>query len=406
MEEQYIDIRNMKQQLEVAIARLKADADISDRNKDLILKFLRDAQIGKTVVGKAKKKIGPSTQSCYIQHLRRLMEFVKHDLDAVTQDDMEQFITALESGEIRSKAPRVRGTELATAGSPLSVRYQVNIKKTIKKFYKWLWGESGRYAEIIEWIDTYCEAKEIPALTEAEVGALLDRAKTPLQRAVIQVLFDGGFRISELLNIRLRHVRLITVDPEHPDGQCFAARVPFSKTTRRTVVLPMQMTSKWLSMWLEEHPARSEIAEDGTITARDVNAQLFPMTDNAVRLLVGRLGRAALGKRVYPHLLRHTSATYWCNRLPYFKFCKRFGWSMTSAMPQRYIDREGIDDLDVARRYMQEMDRRNREQEVRMGGEGLQEVRSRTTNRSAADSSRAAPDPGYWRERLRVRQRL
>ena len=51
------------------------------------------------------------------------------------------------------------------------------------------------------------------------------------------------------------------------------------------------------------------------------------------------------------YLLRHTSATYWANKLPYFKFCKRFGWTMTSNMPQRYIDREGTDELDVANIY-------------------------------------------------------
>ena len=87
---------------------------------------------------------------------------------------------------------------------------------------------------------------------------------------------------------------------------------------------------------------------DGTIEATDMEMQLFPMSDNAVRLLVRRAGRRALGKRVYPHLMRHTSATYWSNRLPYFKFCKRFGWTMTSKMPQRYIDREGVDELEVA----------------------------------------------------------
>ena len=53
----------------------------------------------------------------------------------------------------------------------------------------------------------------------------------------------------------------------------------------------------------------------------------------------------------YPHLLRHASATYWANKLPYFKFCKRFGWTMTSGMPQRYIDRAGVDEMDVAMLY-------------------------------------------------------
>lgn len=57
------------------------------------------------------------------------------------------------------------------------------------------------------------------------------------------------------------------------------------------------------------------------------------------------------GKRIYPDLLRHSSATYWSNKLPWFKLCKRFGWAMTSAMPQRYIDHEGVDEVDVARLY-------------------------------------------------------
>ena len=79
--------------------------------------------------------------------------------------------------------------------------------------------------------------------------------------------------------------------------------------------------------------------------------QLFPMSETATRLMVGRAGRRALGKRVYPHLLRHASATYWSNKLPHFRFCKRFGWTMTSKMPQRYIDREGVDEFEVASIY-------------------------------------------------------
>ncbi len=70
-----------------------------------------------------------------------------------------------------------------------------------------------------------------------------------------------------------------------------------------------------------------------------------------MRLAVSRAGKRALGKRVYPHLLRHTSATYWCNRLSHFRLCKRFGWTMTSQMPQRYIDREGVDELEMASLY-------------------------------------------------------
>ncbi len=52
---------------------------------------------------------------------------------------------------------------------------------------------------------------------------------------------------------------------------------------------------------------------------------------------------------------RHSSATYWCNKLSYFQFCKRFGWTVTSKMPQKYIDREGVDELAVAEKYHEDV---------------------------------------------------
>jgi integrase len=351
MEEQYIDIRNTQQTYENTVRRFKADGAISERNKEILLRFLRDAALGKTILGRAKKRIGPSRLTSYIHQITHLILLAGKDLDQITQEDMERFIEALESDGIRSRQVLLNGRDKASARLPLSNRYKVDIKITIKKFYKWLWGECKSYPAVVEWIETYCPRKEVPALTAAEVERMLDRCTTPRQHALIQVLFDGGVRIGELLNIRLHHVRLRGCDPAAPSTRCFVVRVPFSKTLRRTIALPMQTTTKWLSMWLEVHPAKPVIQPDGTLSCEDITVPLFPMTESAVRVIVARAGRKALGKRVYPHLLRHTSATYWSNKLPYFKFCKRFGWTMTSDMPQRYIDREGVDELEVAEIY-------------------------------------------------------
>ncbi|MCK4873246.1 MAG: site-specific integrase [Phycisphaerales bacterium] len=350
-EEEYIDIKNNKRNLELTLARLRADGRISETNKEIIQQFLRDAALGKTVIGRRKKKISDATLITYILHLYPVMLFLRKDLDKIGQDELERFVEALEGGAVRSRSPRLSGSRVASSGAPLSERYQVNVKKTIKKFYKWLLGSPKEYPPLVSWIDTYVQDKEVAALSEQEIGRMLDRAKTVLQRALIQVLFDGGFRIGELLNIRLKHVRLARFDPREPEKKCFVVRVPFSKTMPRTVALPMPASTKWLTLWLEDHPARAEIADDGSVQARNIDAQLFPTTANAVRLVVGRLGRSVLNQRVYPHLIRHSSATFWANRLPYFKICKRFGWTMTSQMPQRYIDRAGIDELSVARIY-------------------------------------------------------
>ena len=351
MEEEYIDISKAKRYYELGLARLAKDTRISDRNKELVRSFLRDAALGKTVAGKAKKKIGPAGLVGYINHLVTFMLVVKKDLDQMTQPDMEEYVEALENDLVRSRARRVVGGRLGEAGAPYTTRYKVDNKVTIRKFYKWLWGENKRYPTIVEWFDTYAKDTEISALTEAEVERLIDKCQTTMQRAFIQVLFDGGFRLGEVLNIRLRHVRLMSFDEHDPSKKSFSIRVPFSKTLPRTVVTPMQGTTKWLRLWLEDHPAHPVIAPDGTLDAKDVSMQLFPLSDGGARHMVGRAGQRALGKRVYPHLLRHTSATYWCNRLSYFQMCKRFGWSMTSDMPQKYIDREGVDELAAAQRY-------------------------------------------------------
>jgi len=70
---------------------------------------------------------------------------------------------------------------------------------------------------------------------------------------------------------------------------------------------------------------------------------LFDMKYNSVLKLLHRLGEQALKKRVYPHLLRHSSATYYANVIPTAaQFNYMFGWSMHSKMAQRYIDKAGI----------------------------------------------------------------
>ena len=57
-------------------------------------------------------------------------------------------------------------------------------------------------------------------------------------------------------------------------------------------------------------------------------------------------------KSVTPQVLRHSSATYYTKYLNHFQLCYRYGWSMTSKMPERYIDRAGVDEMAVADAYL------------------------------------------------------
>ena len=351
MTETFIDVHHIKERYEKTVERFNLDERVSARNKELVTSFLRDAALGKTVLFGARRKIREAKLTSYIKHFCIFIDYVNKDLDKVEQIDVEKFVEALDRGKILSRQVFLVGRKKILRPGPLSESYRAGIKTSVKKLYKWLWGECRTYPKMVDWIDTYCPRKEIAALTEAEIQALIDMCQKTYHKAVIQTMFDGGFRIGELLNIRLKHVTFRGFSANDSSLRCFFLRVPFSKPFPRTVSLPMENTTKWLMLWLKDHPAHPTIREDGTLKAEDMEKQLFPRTVNAVRILLAVLGKKVLGKRVWPHLLRHTSATYWSNKLPYFKFCKRFGWTMTSKMPQRYIDVAGVDEMEVAEIY-------------------------------------------------------
>lgn len=354
-DESFIDTRQSQRLYNSSYTRFMANPEFSDVNKELVRLYLRDASLGKTMPGRQKKKIGYERMSIYINHLTIFLLQVKKDLNAVTLEDMETFIEALENDRIRARRTQIKGeVPLSKQVLPYSPRFKVDIKHSLRKFYKWLLGNNRIHPPLVEWIDTSCPEKEIAALSEQEVKSMVMSSAPLVCRALIQVLFDGGFRISELLNIRLRHVSYKQVDPAMPAFRCFVVRVPFSKTLRRTVTLPMTDSAALLQQWLQAHPGKPRIEQDGSITAERPDSQLFPLFPDSPRAMLRRIGLRCLRKRVYPHLLRHSSATYWCSRLSYFQLCKRFGWSMTSKMPQRYIDREGLDDLESARIYQRQ----------------------------------------------------
>lgn len=310
-----IDVHERKAKLDRAVDRLEKNQSIIPENKSLILAFLRDCALGKTVIGRSKKSIGVARCEKYLGILLQLTRAFEKSFHQVTQDDMEEFIQNLEDNQVTS-----------CSGKPYSEATKGDIKKAIKKFWKWKDGKNRSYPELVEWIDTYVPVKEIPAITKPEVEKMIENSSNPRDKALIIVLFDSGARAEEILNVRLKKEHLYWKD----EVGCFMIRLEFSKTKPRTISLPL--STKFLREWLEVHPAKD-----------NTEAQLFPMTYPAMKMIVYRLGKRVLGKRVTPHMLRHSSATYYANRLKnQFKMCYRYGWTMASKEVNRYLDREGI----------------------------------------------------------------
>lgn len=302
MESEKRDIHGRNQQFENAYANLPNSKDIIPHNRDLIHKFIRDCKLGKTIKNRQKKRIGPARCLKYISILKRLSAWLDKSFDSVSQEEMESLIESLEAN------PRLaRSTKL-------------DYKKTLMKFYKWLQGDNQHLPDLVNWFDTYDPPSEIPALRREEVEQMADSSNVR-DRAIIMFLMDSGARAEECLNVKISDLT--------KTDDTYKVRIVHSKTKPRTIHIPI--ATKYLEYWLQDQPVAQE-------------AYLFPITYDTMRKMIHRAGKRVLNKRVTPHILRHSSATYYANLLNHHQLCYRYGWSMASDMPNRYIDREGIFD--------------------------------------------------------------
>ena len=98
-----IDIQNAEKKFGDYLLKLPKDESIIPENRKIILTFLRDAELGKTIRNAEKKKIG------YGRLLRvgGILKIMSHTwfmkpFTQVTQLDMEDFVLKLEKGKIKN----------------------------------------------------------------------------------------------------------------------------------------------------------------------------------------------------------------------------------------------------------------------------------------------------------------
>lgn len=311
------DIHGRIGSLQVATQNLESDDSVIESNKELILRFIRDCRLGKTLKKRQKKIIGEVRCTKYLYILKRLSAWLNMPFPDVTQNNMEMLIEKLENDKYKYEFNGKNGEVIKS--KKLSHSTKVDYKKTIRKFYKWLFGNNEHYPELVDWIDTYDVVKEISTLRREEVEKLVDASKIR-DKAIVMVLFDSGARAEEFLNVRMCDLT--------KNEDVYKMRIVHSKTKPRTINLPI--SSKYLDMWLQEYKNKND------------NDYLFSLSYESLRKMLHVVGKKILNKSVYPHLLRHSSATYYANLLNHQQLCYRYGWSMSSDMPNRYIDREGI----------------------------------------------------------------
>jgi integrase len=287
-----------------------------------VLRFVEELELGKVNRG---KRISEGRQAKYLDLLRVPLEFFSKPSARLRLAHVERFEKALSTDRIQSRLK----------GKPYALSTKADMRKALKVFLRWRLGEA-KALQLAGWLDTHDQHKTPDYLTEPEVETLLKACHTAEQRFLVAALFDSGARAEEFINIRLEDVRL----PEGKDNFVkLTLKQEFSKTLGRTISL----------YWRHSLDAVRDYVKERVAVGVKPTEPVFAKNYDAMRMFLARLGRRVLRKHVHPHLLRHSSATYYATKLNRQELCYRYGWRFSSNMPDIYISRAGMEnkDLDV-----------------------------------------------------------
>jgi len=176
-----------------------------------------------------------------------------------------------------------------------------------KRYFRWALREHLTSADPTLRLLAARQPLRVPkTLSEAQVEALLAApdVDTPLglrDRAMLELMYASGLRVSELVNLKTVHVSL-SDGALHATGKGSKERlVPFGEEAQR-----------WLSRYLAE--ARAEILAGQSSDALFVTARGKPMTRQMFwKLIKQHALRGGVQVPLSPHTLRHAFATHLLN---------------------------------------------------------------------------------------------
>jgi len=174
----------------------------------------------------------------------------------------------------------------------------------IRSFYRYLLREEIISASPVATTSSPKLDRRLPSfLTTEEITRLLespDLTSPQGQRdhALLELLYASGIRVSELVKLNLEQVNLDTRE----------IRV-WGKGSKERMVLMGQPAARALTAYLNE--GRPKLLAKKRNSAVFLNRYGGRLTERSVQSIVQEYAdKVGIGKRVYPHMLRHTFATH------------------------------------------------------------------------------------------------
>ncbi len=235
-----------------------------------------------------ERGVSPNTLIAYRRDVTRFVRFLRHEgvptWEAVTTPVARRYVVSLDRRLARSAVAR-------------------NLS-ALRTLFRFLYREGKVSRNPFTLISAPKQPTRLPkVLTPEEVAAVLGAPDTSTppglrDRALLEVLYATGLRVGELVSLRLGDV--VSLSDE--------LRV-VGKGRRERIVLVGTAAQEALARYLEEGRPRLVRGRDSGYVF--LNGRGGALTDRGVRVIMDRcLHRAAMGRRISPHGLRHTFATH------------------------------------------------------------------------------------------------
>ena len=234
-----------------------------------------------------EKKYSSNTIEAYTRDLKKFYAFTKLEASQITEKDIHDYLKYLKQEGIQERSVS-------------------RVISCLKSFYKFLLIDKVVTRNPMENIEIPKLKKSLPhALSEEEVNALLE---VPLvdhfsyrNKAMLELLYASGLRVSELVSLTLQDI----------DLENASLRV-MGKGSKERIVPMGEYACYFVRLYLEEHRI--------FLIKKEYNDYLFlnnhgkKLTRQGFfKIIKERAREAGIKKELSPHTLRHSFATHLLN---------------------------------------------------------------------------------------------
>jgi len=233
-------------------------------------------------------------------------------------DQLDSFTLDRFSGDLQANGG-IRG--------PLTRTSSGSYVRVVNRFTKWA---AGSHAQGAAPPDLGNKLRSEDLLTRAEIQRMEDAAQTERDKLIVRILGDTGIRVGELLSIEGRSATR--------RGGADFLRV-YGKPNRRNPSGEREISiTRELSVRVHKF-AKDEAAPLFNARFRGTKSKQYePLGKTGVEQMVRWLAReAGVSKRVYPHLFRHSFATFmWKKTGDPIKVMRWLGHTSLTMLERRY----------------------------------------------------------------------